>query len=459
MSSYLIDTKLENTDQHMLIHGYTGAMDIVKDELATYLSSTSGFFSKEDLPCSDATANLLEERGYITQKTQEEEYAYVERLATALHRKDRILNACFTFLITYNCNFRCPYCFEKDAVHDLMRQKVFTKEMVDKAYEAIMKIEPREQLRVKTIDLYGGEPLLKENKEIISYIVQKGKDLGFKFRATTNGYDLDFFEDLLSPYLIFNLQITIDGIKDIHNQKRIHYEGFPTFDRIVSNIGIALKKNVQVLVRVNTDKNNFNSLLPLTEMFDNLHYTNNKYFKIDSALLRNNDKYFDKNSDYFTQREFFNAHQKLKFRYGCQSFGVYTKVYDAITKQKPLHLKATSCGSQVNGFIFDPFGKIYPCWEMVGKEAFQIGDYNSEDIKWNNSVLKKWRDKNILTLNSCRYCKYALLCGGGCAARNLETLEYCTNMSVVLNYVVNLAFRNVQNKYFTNLKNSGGNNL
>lgn len=446
VSSYLIDTKLENTDQHMLIHGYTGAMDIVQDELATYLSTTSGSFSKGDLPCSDATANLLEERGYITQKTQEEEYAYVERLATALHRKDRILNACFTFLITYNCNFRCPYCFEKDAVHDQMRQKVFTKEMVDKAYDAILKIEPREQLRVKTIELYGGEPLLKENKEIIRYIVQKGKDLGFKFRATTNGYDLDFFEDLLSPELIFNLQITIDGTKEIHNQKRIHYAGFPTFDRIVSNIGIALKKNVQVAVRVNTDKSNFDSLLPLMDVFKSLHYTDNEYFKINSALLRDNDGAFDKKSNYFTQREFLNAHQKLKFPYACQSYGAYRNIYAAITKQKPLQLKATFCGSQVNGFVLDPFGKIYPCWEIVGKEAFQIGDYTDENIIWNDSVLKKWREKNILEFNSCRHCKYAFLCGGGCAAHNLDKMEHCTNMSAILNYVVNLAFRSVQNK-------------
>lgn len=446
VSSYLIDTKLEETDQHILIHGYTGAIDIIQDELASFLSTTSSTFSKEDMPCSNTTADLLEERGYITQKTRDEEHAFVERMAIALHQKDRLLNVCFTFLITYNCNFRCPYCFEKDSVNDQIRKKVFTKALVDKAYEAILKIEPREQLRPKAIELYGGEPLLKENKEIIRYIVQKGKDLGFKFKATTNGYDLDFYEDLLSPDLISGLQITIDGIKDIHNQKRIHYAGFPTFDKIISNIGIALKKNVRVVARINTDKNNFNSLLPLTEIFDNSHYTNNANFKIESALLRNNDESSGGNSNYFTQREFLDAHKKLKFRYGCQSFGIYQKVYAAINNQKPLHLKATFCGSQTNGYIFDPFGKIYPCWEIVGKEPFQIGDYNGENIVWNNSVLEKWRSRDILTSNSCRHCKYALLCGSGCASHNLKKMGYCTNMALVLDYAVNLAFRNAQNK-------------
>lgn len=443
VSSYLIDTKLEDSNQHMLIHGYTGAIDLVQDELAIFLSTTSTSFSKEDMPCSDTTAKLLEERGYITKKTQDEEYAYVERMATALHRKDRILNACFTFLITYNCNFRCPYCFEKDAVHDQMRQKVFTKEMVDKAYEAILKIEPREQLRVKTIELYGGEPLLKENKEIVRYIVLRGKELGFRFSAVTNGYDLDAYVDLLSPDLIYNVQITIDGIKEFHNQRRIHYAGYPTFDTIVNNIGIALKKGVRVVVRVNTDKNNFNDLQLLTNFFDNLNYTDDILFKISSALLRDNGGISNDKLNYFSQKEFMEAHQKLKFRYGCQDYGVYKRIYTAITKQTPLYFRSAFCGAQVNGFVFDPFGKIYPCWEIVGKTNYQIGDYNKENIVWNNSVLAKWREHDILSLTSCRHCKYALLCGGGCAAHNLDKVTHCTNMAVILNYVVNLAFRNV----------------
>ena len=98
-----------------------------------------------------------------------------------------------------------------------------TKEMVDKAYQAMEKIEPQQQLHCKDIALYGGEPLLKENRDIVEYIVRKGCEKGYKFHALTNGYDLDAFVDLLSPELIYKLQITIDGTRDFHNQKRIHY--------------------------------------------------------------------------------------------------------------------------------------------------------------------------------------------------------------------------------------------
>lgn len=50
-----------------------------------------------------------------------------------------------------------------------------SKEFVDKFFEAIPLIEPNEKLRNKSISLFGGEPLLKENKDIVEYIVYEQK--------------------------------------------------------------------------------------------------------------------------------------------------------------------------------------------------------------------------------------------------------------------------------------------
>lgn len=35
-SSYLIDVKLEHSDQYMLIHGYTGAIDLVNEKILSF---------------------------------------------------------------------------------------------------------------------------------------------------------------------------------------------------------------------------------------------------------------------------------------------------------------------------------------------------------------------------------------------------------------------------------------
>ena len=83
-------------------------------------------------------------------------------------------------MIAYDCNFRCPYCYEGN-ISGKGRQwskKIFNKDMVDRAYQAMEEIEPNKNLRAKTITLYGGEPLMASNREIIEYIVIKGKSLG-----------------------------------------------------------------------------------------------------------------------------------------------------------------------------------------------------------------------------------------------------------------------------------------
>ena len=80
-SSYIIPVKLESEEgKYMLIHGYTGAVDIVTEDLLTKINqiSSSNSFSDEMLQ------NLLK-RGYITAKTQDEENALVLKMIKAVH--------------------------------------------------------------------------------------------------------------------------------------------------------------------------------------------------------------------------------------------------------------------------------------------------------------------------------------------------------------------------------------
>lgn len=86
-SSYIIPVKLESEEgKYMLIHGYTGAMDIVSESVVLCLKYN------EIKKLSDLTLQALQRRGYITNKTKEEEIEYVERVAQALHKRDEILH-------------------------------------------------------------------------------------------------------------------------------------------------------------------------------------------------------------------------------------------------------------------------------------------------------------------------------------------------------------------------------
>lgn len=433
-SSYSIVVPLDSEPENVfMMHGYTGAIDVLNKEIAEYLQGHD-HFSKKEVPCSETTVEALEKRGYITKWSREEEVEYAKRLANALFRKETFLYHSFTFVVGYNCNFRCPYCFEK-GIGGLT--SAFTTEMVDKAYMAIKEIAPKKEFLSKTISLYGGEPLLKENKNTVSYIVQKGIKNGFDFFAVTNGYDLDYYEDLLGPNGISALQITIDGLKERHNNRRVHYLGIPTFDKIVANIGLALKKGVGVVVRVNTDKDNIEDLENLQKLFESLHYTENKLFSMNSALLRNYSNSVEEYS-YLTPHDFIKRFEKLSFKYSCQDYGLQNRIKTAIKFNVPILLKSHYCGSQIGSYVFDPYGDIYPCWEVVGQKEHRIGSYlDDKGILWNPNVEKKWRMSTLMKTN-CIKCKFALLCGGGCLVHRNDN-SFCTRIEEFVKFSINKA--------------------
>ena len=149
-SSYTIPVKLEkDNDKYMLIHGYTGAADVITANLFDKIKNIS-----KTNNLSNNTLNLLLSRGYITTKTEEEEYAYVARIAKALHKGSDILNSYFTWVISYNCNFRCPYCFEERDKKDGKNKLSFSKKQVDIAYNIQEMIQPHKELRCNVITLY-----------------------------------------------------------------------------------------------------------------------------------------------------------------------------------------------------------------------------------------------------------------------------------------------------------------
>lgn len=438
ISSYIISVRL-SAEKTMLIHGYSGAMDVVNNVLAEALAQ--GELSTVD---DDDKAYLIK-RGYVTNKTDEEEKAYILRFAAALMKKDRLLYDSYTFAVTYNCNFRCPYCFEKNSITPDSKTNAMTPRLVDKAFAAIEQLQKDKQQPSKGITLYGGEPLLKENYGNVRYIVEKGAENGFKFTAVTNGYDLEYFEEFLSPDKICSIQVTIDGIENIHNQKRVHHLGLPTFGKIVENIGLALKKGVRVNVRFNTDKTNFDQLTELETYFDTLGYTADKNFRIDSAKLDNYDdnlpteakKYF------FSQKEFIKKHEELNFKYGWHDLQTYSTLYSAIKSRKPLPYKGNFCSSQTGGYVFDAFGKIYPCWEIVGDKNFIVGDYSGNEIVWDNTKIDYWLSQTIFNYKECQSCKCALLCGGGCPAHNLDH-HRCLNMMEIIKNAAQRAYKNLK---------------
>lgn len=446
VSSYLIDVPLDATNgrQSMFIHGYTGAMDIVDGKIASFLQEHHTF-SEDEIIFSKETLDLLYKRGYITDKTAVQERELACRLADLLHKNAKRQAKGFVFMVTYDCNFRCPYCYEAGISGNGRHwtKKTFTKEMVDRAYKAMEEIAPSNE-NCNVITLYGGEPLLQENVDIVTYIVRKGQELGYVFNAVTNGYDLDSYTEILSSGAIKHLQITLDGTRDMHDSRRYHFQTHKSFDRIMSNIRLALDNGIRVGIRFNADANNFGEIKKLEKAFAEAGYSESSLFTFNTAMLNNDNKDSDKADISYVSREEFNRmYSDSGLDIPHQDYGLHSKIMTTIKNKSCIRFHSVFCGVQSGSYILDPYGDIYTCWETVGKPEYVIGKYSPE-IVWNDSI-KNWQDRNTGNTPKCSYCKYALLCGGGCLAKALKfggnfKASYCDGYDDIVRLSVNRAY-------------------
>ena len=142
---------------------------------------------------------------------------------------------CFKLTIqpTLDCNFRCSYCYEK---HIDMR-------MEDQTIENILKFIDKITRKVNKliINWFGGEPLLEADSIIILCEninkICKNNNCSYESALITNGYLLN--NDLIKKIDLLNLrkiQITIDGIDEIHDLTRMYMDGTGTFEKIYKNL-------------------------------------------------------------------------------------------------------------------------------------------------------------------------------------------------------------------------------
>lgn len=317
----------------------------------------------------------------------------------------------------------------------------------------ITEIEKQTFSHSKTISLFGGEPLLKENREIVEYIIKTGVKTGYRFIATTNGYDLDSYQDLLGKGLLESIQITLDGSREIHDKRRTHIITVKSFDKIITNVRMALNRGVFVTVRVNIDADNVDEIIKLNDYFTEQRLFTFKNFSTYAAYISgevnfNPESYKLCSTMNDTQRKFMDILKQADIKIGYEH-RLYSNIMKAIKENKGLFLTPCYCNANYNSYIFDPYGNIYSCLEVVGNTKEAIGKYIN-GIDWNISTKEKWTNRNVNIQKKCSKCKYSLLCGGGCFAKAQNSGNenaFCDDFPMKLKYVVNKIYPTIRDMY------------
>jgi uncharacterized protein len=458
LSNYTILSDRLPGGGYALMNGLTGAIDLINDTLATSIDRVITPLSSQEAYLEEGAVDLelrtyLEERGHISLIDGATEREQVKQIAQSLHDADS-QQAHFLIVPNLDCNYRCSYCFERPMQNHLgglkPAEEVYAKgnsvldsPQVAAIYTAIDKIQADFGNKGGFIILYGGEPLDAQNLEIVNEIVNRGIAGGYKFGAISNGHDLDKFLGLLGKGKIEQIQISIDGPKEVHDRRRISRLGDSSFDKLITNINLALAQtDAEIQIRVHVDPANIDLFDRTIAIFGEHGWLNHPQVIIYANTVYTKDREGNvsakmENDAIFKHLQS-SAHRYQNVHISAPAIHAQRSLMPSLEQNRPYRLSGTYCGANTGMYIFAPDDHVYACWESVGKACSRIGSYDlAGSLTMDAAAVNRWFSRSVAQIPECLDCPYALICGGGCAQyaeyNNLGTSNhpYCDNFQQV----------------------------
>ena len=316
--------------------------------------------------------------------------------------------------VAHTCNLNCSYCFASQGKYHGDRA-LMSFEVGKRALDFL--VEHSGARRNLEVDYFGGEPLMNFQvvKDLTAYArsIEQAAGKHFRFTLTTNGMLID--DDVIdfANRECYNVVLSLDGRREIHDRFRVDYAGNGSWDRIVPKF--------QKLVRARGDRGyymrgtfthaNPDFLKDIKTMLD-LGFTQLSMEPVvcapdDPSALTEEDKpivmeQYEKLADLMLER-----------RRAGKPFTFYHYMID-LRDGPCIYKRISGCGSGTEYMAVTPWGDLYPCHQFVGEEKFRLGDI------WHGVTNPAVRDEfaacNVYARPECRDCWARLYCSGGCAA-------------------------------------------
>jgi uncharacterized protein len=324
--------------------------------------------------------------------------------------------------LAHSCNLRCTYCFAEAGTYcghrGLMDLSV--------AFSSVDFLLQQCRSKSAKIVFFGGEPLLNFEvmRETVGYAMNKAEQKGIlmHFNLITN-------LTLMTPDIAdfcrdheIEIQVSLDGPREIHDSQRIFPDGTGSFNRIMENISLMRRHNVPLRgVRATvTDANS--DICQLYDFLKKLGFSNVGMVAVQPD---------PRTGIVLSQR----GMDAIKEGYRL----IADRIIECIESGEKCHLgplgtfvkrlselsgKLSFCDRGVYMISITPDGAIFPCHRVVSEPQMQIGDINKGFYK-PLSKIDCMGSFGIDDKPVCQDCWAKRFCGGGCAASAL-----CVNGTV-----------------------------
>ncbi len=400
-SSHNILSRISDSENYIIVNLLWGEADLITPSDASAIMENR-----------EPTDPLFIQKHYWVDET-EENNRYRTKYLEFIDAREKEEIQLF-FVPWYSCNFACSYCFQDQyapAAPDLSINAL------DAFFDYINKSFSD---RRKYITLFGGEPLMSGavKMEYIKLFIEKAAKAELSVAIVTNGYNLAQYGDILSRGIIREIQITLDGTEEFHNNRRPLKGGGETFNSIVNGIDLSLANGYNVNLRVVVDKKNIDNLVDLANFAVDKGWTTNPLFK--TQIGRNYELHHCQSSpsDLFDRAALYEKLYKLAsanpeiLSFHKPAFSVIKILSENGRLPDPLF---DACPGTKSEWAFDSAGRIFACTATVGKTEEQLGSFYPS-VSLNNSHVSEWESRDIYSIPECSKCESALACGGGCAS-------------------------------------------
>jgi uncharacterized protein len=310
-------------------------------------------------------------------------------------------------LTTSACNLGCTYCFEEG-----INLKGFMKEETCQRVAAWV-ARKLDEVRPRTLHLtlFGGEPLLNpEAARLLSrslYDLATARGIEHRISIITNGVLLteQIVADL-TPLGLKRIKVTLDGDEAAHDSKRRYKNGKGSFQVIIKNL-LAIKGKAPISIGGNFDDTTKDSIPRLLDYLVRLGFTPDDIMDITfKPILSPTNRLPVLNNAMDSGHACTFSDMKVS-----DIVWLYEEVEKRGFKTTDHIAIGPCCATREHTCTIDPWGRIYKCPALVGREEYITGDVNDVETNYQNTrfmTVDLWRDP------FCQPCAYRPICGGGC---------------------------------------------
>ena len=327
---------------------------------------------------------------------------------------DEYLPTSVTFLPTSDCNLKCIYCYANSGTHKKYLPVHIGKAAIDFICKNA-KTKGTENIQIGFLG--GGEPFLAWDfvTEIYEYTktIAKRHGLSTFFTGVTNGVLSQKKVLWIRDHFQF-LNVSLDGLKPIHDKQRPTKNGNSSYGKVISTISLLNEASFEYSIRTTVSDISVKSLPSIVDFFAKELCAKKIHLEPLFSCGR-----CRTNSDLVPNPKVFAEEIKK-----CYPIAASHNTELLCSCARLDNLSSTYCGALVENFYITPDGFVTACTEVSSdteplSSTFLIGKYDQTLNKF-----KIWNDKRhslmsrtVNSLDKCKQCISKWHCSGGCPVK------------------------------------------